>query len=151
MTRQFLGATLCAAACLTALPAAAQFQKPEDEIKYRKAAFTLMAAHFGRVGAMVQGRTPWDAQVAAANMAVVSAVHALPMSAFGAGTDKGDTRALPVVWSKSADFKAAGDKLVDAVGKLDAAVKTGNLDNVKAAFGPAANACKDCHDNFRAK
>lgn len=31
MTRQLLGATLCAAACLTALPAAAQFQKPEDE------------------------------------------------------------------------------------------------------------------------
>lgn len=130
MTRQTLAAALCATACLTALPAAAQFQKPEDEIKYRKAAFTLMAAHFVRIGAMVQGRTPWDAQVAAANMAVVSTVHTLPLSAFGAGTDQGDTRALPAVWAKAADFKAAGDKLADAVGKLDAAVKTGSLDNV---------------------
>jgi hypothetical protein len=32
--------------------AAAQFQKPEDAVKYRKAAFTVMAAHFGRIGAM---------------------------------------------------------------------------------------------------
>ena len=84
-------------------------------------------------------------------MAVVSTVHTLPLSAFGAGTDQGDTRALAAVWAKAADFKAAGDKLADAVGKLDAAVKTGSLDNVKAAFGPAANACKDCHDNFRKK
>jgi len=96
MTRKtILAATLCAAACLTALPASAQFQKPEDAVKYRKAAFTVMAAHFGRVGAMVQGKAPWDAQAAAANMGVVMAVHSLPFTAFGAGTDAGDTRACP--------------------------------------------------------
>ncbi len=44
---------LAAAGIATALPAAAQFAKPEDAVKYRKAAFTVMAAHFGRVGAMV--------------------------------------------------------------------------------------------------
>ena len=31
-------------------PAAAQFQKPEDAIKYRKAAFTVMGTHFGPRG-----------------------------------------------------------------------------------------------------
>lgn len=149
--KTFLAATVCAAACLTALPAAAQFQKPEDAIKYRKAAFTLMAAHFGRVGAMAQGKAPWDAQAAAANMTVVMAVHSLPFTAFGPGTDAGDTRALPVVWSKAGDFKAAADKMADALGKLDAAVKTGSLDNTKAAFGPAGGTCKDCHDDYRKK
>ena len=33
----------------SALPASAQFQKPEDAVKYRKAAFTVMGAHFGRI------------------------------------------------------------------------------------------------------
>ena len=149
--KTFLAATLCAAAGLTALPAAAQFQKPEDAIKYRKAAFTVMAAHFGRVGAMAQGKAPWDAQAAAANMAVVMAVHQLPFTAFGAGTDSGDTRALPEVWAKAADFKAAADKMADAMGKLDAAVKTGSFDNTKAAFGPVGGSCKACHDDFRKK
>ena len=36
---------------LTALPAAAQFQKPEDAVKYRKAGFTVMSTHFARIGA----------------------------------------------------------------------------------------------------
>jgi cytochrome c556 len=51
----------------TALPASAQFQKPEDAVKYRKAGMTLMAAHFGRLGAMAQGKVPFDAAAATAN------------------------------------------------------------------------------------
>ena len=31
------------------LPAQAQFAKPEDAIKYRKATFTVMSTHFGRL------------------------------------------------------------------------------------------------------
>ena len=58
-------ALLAALAALTALPAAAQFQKPEDAIKYRQGAFTIMGNHMARIGAMAQGRTPFDAKVAA--------------------------------------------------------------------------------------
>ena len=46
------------ASIMMALPAAAQFAKPEDAIKYRKASFTVMSAHFGRVVAMAAGRVP---------------------------------------------------------------------------------------------
>jgi len=35
--------------------------------------------------------------------------------------------------------------------KLAAATKTGNLDNVKAAFQAASGSCKACHDDYRAK
>jgi cytochrome c556 len=61
-------AVIGAVTALTSLSAAAQFQKPEDAIKYRKAAFTVMANHFGRVGAMAQGKAPWDAKAAADSM-----------------------------------------------------------------------------------
>jgi cytochrome c556 len=35
------------------------------------------------------------------------------------------------------------------VAKLNAAAKTGNLDQIKAAFGAAGASCKACHDDFR--
>ncbi|MFM1926157.1 MAG: hypothetical protein RIT44_1963 [Pseudomonadota bacterium] len=132
-----------------AAPAQAQFAKPEDAIKYRKASFTVMAAHFGRLGAMANGRVPYDAKAAAENAEVVSALAKLPWTAFGDGTDKGETRAKPEIWKESAKFKEASDKMVTEMGKLNTAAKAGNLDALKAAFGPAAASCKACHDNFR--
>ena len=133
----------------TMLPAHAQFAKPEDAIKYRKAGFTVMAAHFGRLGAMAQGKVPFDAKAAADNADVLAVVAKLPWSAFGEGTDKGETRAKPEIWKEAAKFKEAADKNQTEVAKLVTAAKTGNLDNLKSAFGPAAQTCKACHDNFR--
>jgi len=136
-------------AAATALPAQAQFAKAEDAIKYRKASFTVMAAHFGRLGAMANGRAPFDAKQAADNAAVLATVAALPWAAFGEGTDKGETRAKPEIWKESAKFKEGADKMQAEMGKLVAAARTGNLDTLKAAFGPAAQSCKACHDAFR--
>jgi cytochrome c556 len=74
------------------------------------------------------------------------------MAAFGEGTDKGaPQRAKPEVWKDGAKFKAAGEKMVAEMAKLDAAVKGGNLDAIKAAFGPVGGSCKACHDDFRAE
>ena len=39
--------------------------------------------------------------------------------------------------------------MMEEVGKLNAAAKTGNLDQIKASFGEAAKTCKACHDHFR--
>jgi cytochrome c556 len=142
--------TVAALALVTALPAAAQFQKPEDAVKYRQSAFTVMANHFGRIGAMANGRVPFDAATAQANADIVVAMSKLPYTAFGEGTDKvGNTRALPEVWSKRADFDAGAKKMQEEVVKLQTATKTGNLDQIKAAFGDAGKSCKACHDNYR--
>lgn len=132
-----------------AIPAQAQFAKPEDAIKYRKASYTLMAAHFGRLGAMASGRAPYDAKAAAENAELVATLSKLPWAAYGEGTDKGDTRAKPEIWKESAKFKEAADKMQAEVVKLNVAAKAGNLDALKVAFGPAAASCKACHDNFR--
>ena len=138
-----LGSLVCA------LPAQAQFAKAEDAVKYRKAGFTLMAAHFGRLGAMAQGKVPFDAKLAAENADVLAVVSKLPYAGFVEGSDKGETRAKPEIWKESAKFKEAADKNQAEMAKLVAAAKTGNLDNLKAAFGSAAPTCKACHDNFR--
>jgi cytochrome c556 len=136
-------------ALMLALPATAQFAKPEDAIKYRKASFTVMAAHFGRVGAMASGRAPYDAKAAAENADIAAAMAKLPWAAFTEGSDKGETRAKPEIWKDSAKYKEAADKMQAEMVKLSAAAKAGNVDALKTAFGPAAATCKGCHDNFR--
>jgi cytochrome c556 len=147
--KQLASLLLAAAAATLTLPAVAQFAKPEDAIKYRKASMTLMAAHFGRVAAMASGRAPFDAKVAADNAAVAETMSKLPWAAFVEGSDKGDTRAKPEVWSDSAKFRDANEKLQGEMSKLAAAARTGSLDSIKLAVGATAGACKGCHDNFQ--
>lgn len=139
-------AVVCAA---VALPASAQFAKSEDAIKYRQSALFMMSQHFGRLGAMANGRVPYDAAAATMNAEVVADLAKLPWAAFGPGTEGG--KAKPEIWKEQAKFKEHSDKLVAETGKLLVAAKAGNLDALKAAFGPAGASCKACHDSFRDK
>ncbi len=70
---------------------------------------------------------------------------------FPAGSDKGETKALPTVWSDSAGFMAASKAADAAYDKLATAAGSGNLDATKAAFGDTGKACGACHDKYRAK
>ncbi len=143
---------LTASVAALSTPALAQFAKPEDAVKYRQSALTVMATHFGRLGAMANGKAPFDAKQAADSAAIVEYMSKLPWAGFVEGSDKaGNTKALPEVWSQPAKFKEASEKLMAETTKLSAAAKAGNLDSLKAAFGPAGGACKNCHDNFKAK
>lgn len=140
------------AAAAIALPAAAQFAKPEDAVKYRQSALFVMSQHFARIGAMANDKVPYDAKGVVENAEVVAAMARLPWTGFVPGTDKiGNTRAKPEIWTEQARFREHNEKLVGETQKLLAAAKTNNLDNLKAAFKPTAAACKSCHDEFRNK
>ncbi len=140
---------LAAAAATLAAPASAQFAKPEDAIKYRQSALTVMASHFGRVAAMANGRVPFNAQVAADSAAIAEFMSKLPWQGFVAGSDTGNTKAKPEIWTDSAKFKEASEKMQGEMTKFAAAAKTGNIDAIKAAAGATGGSCKACHDNFR--
>lgn len=142
---------LAVAAIALSVPASAQFAKAEDAIKYRQGAFTVLASHFGSLGAMANGKMAYDADKARAEAEVVALVATLPWHAFGEGTDKGAaTGARPEIWKEQEKFKQRADDMKAAVlDKLVPAAKSGDLDQLKAAFGPAAQSCKACHDDFR--
>ena len=142
---------LLAVAFAVAVPSIsfAQFAKPEDAVKYRQSALTVMAAHFGRIGAMANGRVPYDAKAAVDNAEVVANMARLPWAGFTANSDKLSKGAKSEIWTEQAKFKEHSEKLVAESGKLLAAAKTNNLDNLKAAFGSTAGTCKACHDSFR--
>jgi cytochrome c556 len=140
---------VAAAACAVAAPASAQFAKPEDAVKYRQGALFVMAQHFGRIGAVANGRVPYDAKATLDNAEIVAEMAKLPWAGFAANTDGLSQKAKAEIWKEQAKFKEHNEKLVGETGKLLAAAKTNNLDNVKKAFGDAAATCKACHDNFR--
>ena len=148
-------ARIAAAAALVAftVPASAQFAKPEDAIKYRQSSLSVMGTHFGRIGAMVNGRVPFDAKVAAENADIVADMAKLPWQAFGPGTEKGaiPSRAKAEIWTEQAKFKELSEKMLAETTKLAVAAKTGNADTLKAAFGATGATCKACHDNYQAK
>lgn len=131
--------------------AQAQFAKPEDAVKYRKAALTLMGSHMGRMQPVIKGQAPYDAAAIKANVAVLSTLSTLPWAGFTADSKSVNSEAKPEIWSDAAGFKAAQDKFNQAMTKLTAAADSGDLDKVRAAYGDVGASCKACHDSYRVK
>lgn len=151
MHKMIRSVAVLAAAAAVAGPAAAQFAKAEDAINYRQGAFAVLGHHFSRLGAMANGKMPFDAKVAAADGEVIAAVSRLPINGFVPGSDKGATKARPEAWKEQDKVHDLSQKMNAAVDKLSVAAKSGDLDQLKAAFGPAAQSCKACHDSYRAR
>lgn len=144
-------ALMLATAMLSAGAAQAQFQKPEDAVKYRQSAFSMMGTHFSRIGAMASGKVPFDARKAQEDAAVVLMLSRLPWSGLTPDTQHLETKAKPALWSEMDKVKVGADKLMTATVALDAAARTGSLEAVKKTFGDAAATCKACHDAYKSK
>jgi len=69
--------------------------------------------------------------------------------AKGTGPEAGKTGALPEIWSKPEDFKAAQKLFAEAAPKLVAAANGTDAGAVKTAFGDVGKSCKNCHESFR--
>lgn len=149
LMKPLLSGLLASGLLMGAVTAHAQFQRPDDAVKYRQSALFMMGQHFGRVGAMANGRVPFDAAIAQQEMAIVMALAPLPWAGFTPESRDIRSRAQPNIWTEKAKFDEAGQNTLKSLTALDAAAKTGNLDAVRRAFAETAATCKACHDNFR--
>ena len=147
MKKTALAALLVAAA---AVPALSQNVKPENQIKYRRAAYTIMNLNFASLDAMVENKKPYNKDEAVRNADIVSLLSSIPKAYFGEGTDK-DTRAKPEIWKNRADFDAKMDKMVSEAGKLPAVARGGDTAALKKQVQDVNEACKACHDEYRVK
>jgi cytochrome c556 len=129
----------------------AQFAKPEEAIQYRKSVMTLIGQHFGRIGAVVQGKVPFDKGAVAKNAELVATFATLPWEAFTvAGTDMGETHMKPEALKEKEAFKAAADATQAETAKLAKVAAAGDLEAIKTQFGAVGKSCKECHEKFRA-
>lgn len=143
---------LAAALLATAAGTAVAQQKPEDEIRYRQSVMNVIGRAMGPMGAMAQGKAPFNAAVAQKNAALVDTMLGLPWESFGPGTDFGaPTKADARIWKEGAKFKQSAEGTQKAVAALVAAAKSGDAGKFKAAFGEVGKSCKGCHDDFRTK
>ncbi|MBS0524936.1 MAG: cytochrome c [Proteobacteria bacterium] len=120
-----------------------------DVIKERQENRKQVAAAMRSVKGVIdsKGDTKTVVEAAAKMKALESAFDKM----FPAGSDKGDTKALPTVWSDMAGFQAASKNADAAFDKLSVAAGSGDLAAVTAAFGDAGKACGACHEKYRAK
>ena len=146
---RLLPAACIAALAIAATPANAQFKNAKHAVEYRQGAFKVMALHFSNIGAMVNGKKPFDAAQAAFDANVVQTISALPWVAFGDDTESLNSDARPEIWLEKDKFLAASKKLQTATAALAETARTGDAAKLKVAFGETARSCKACHDAYK--
>ena len=143
-----IGSTLSLSlAALAAVPAHAQFAKPEDAVKYRQSAMTLIASHFGRLAAVAKGQAPNDPAQVKSNAQVLQTLAALPWPAYGPGLEGGNAK--PEVWSDAAGFKQKQDDFEAKVAALSVAANSGDIAKLREAVGAVGASCQACHNSYR--
>jgi cytochrome c556 len=141
---------LVAAALLLATPAAAQLTTTDASIRHRKAALTLMNTYFTRIYQATHGERPYVAEEVLDNARRAEHLSKLPWEGFGAGTDRGDTRAKVDIWFEPERFRQYAENMQAEMTRLREAAQGGEPGATKAAFVKARETCQTCHKAFRA-
>jgi cytochrome c556 len=135
-----------------AVPASAQFSKPEDAIRYRQSAYVLMGNHMGRIFAQLKSDKP-DVAAIQKSAAIVDFASQLPGEGYVPGSDKGGTpptKAKPEVFTDP-KVRDVGRAMRQEVVKLVEVSKTGDIAAIRTQFQATAKSCDNCHDNYRNK
>ena len=120
-------------------------------IKERQDNYEAIGAAFKAVRGQLEKATP-DFTLIAAKAGDINARAAKIEGHFPAGTsvdDGYDTEALPAIWEKPEEFKAAAQKLVDESAKLVTVAAEGDKTATGAQAMTMGGTCKGCHDQFR--
>jgi cytochrome c556 len=69
----------------------------------------------------------------------------------GTGPDVGKTGAKPEIWQNQQDFAVKLHGFQQAANAFNTAAMSGDVNAIKAKFGELGQACKACHDKYRAE
>ena len=136
-----LGALICGAALLTA-PAMAS----EGEVEYRQHTYAAIGGHMQAAADILQQKVPHTEHLALHVNGLV-ALSGIVDTLFPASAKGGD--ALSQIWDNPDDFASKVQTFQDAAADLKAALDTGG--DLGSAFQNVGQACKSCHDDYRAE
>jgi cytochrome c556 len=120
-------------------------------VKQRQAAMTLLGKYWGPMAGMMQGKVPYDAKIVQRNAGFLDNISRMPWDGFAESTKDVKSAALPAIWSDSAKFAEAADRLQNEASKLYAVSRSGDEAAVKAQLGAVGKSCGGCHESFRQK
>jgi len=135
-----------------AVPASAQFSKPEDAIRYRQSGYVIMGHHMGRIFNQLKAEKP-DIAAIQRSAAIVDFVSQLPGEGYVPGSEKGGnpaTRAKPEIFTDP-KVRDIGRAMRQEVAKLVDVSKTGDVAAIRTQFQATVKSCDSCHDNYRNK
>lgn len=122
-----------------------------DPIADRKADMKERGGLMRVLAPTAQGKTEFDA---ATILDALEKLNARAQAAtdvaaqYPAGSEAGDTKAGPKIWSDREAFQEASDKFAEATAAAVAAAPQ-DLESFRAVFGPVGAGCGTCHEAFR--
>lgn len=146
-------ATLASVAALAMSPLAlSHLDEDQFHQSYRQSYFALLGANFGPIGAMVKGEMPWNQEQMQGFTNDFVAVTTLNiLRGFPEGSEQGTTRAKPEIWDNQDDFAGKFDDLKAEAAALQTTVAGGDRGAIAQQVGAVGQACKACHDEYKAK
>jgi cytochrome c556 len=129
---------------LAALPIAAIASS--GAVDYRQNVLKAVGGHLQATAEILKQNVPHQDHVRL-HADAIAALAGIADTLFPAGSEGGDT--LPATWQRPEDFAQRVSDFQQAATAFAAAAQAG--DGVTPAFQRLGQACKSCHDNYRAK
>lgn len=145
---QRLASRLAAAFAAVILVAAAAADV-QNLIDYRKDVMLSMAAHLSALTELLTGDIEFDEGHVEVQATSLGLNAQLVSSLFPAGSDEGDTSALPGIWQRPEQFLARGEAAEREGRNLVAAAESGDREFMVQSLKRLADACRNCHRDFR--
>lgn len=120
----------------------------EGEVDYRQHVMAAVGGHMQSIADIVRGKVAHSGHLATHANALADLADIAP-TLFPAGSEGGDT--LPAVWEDPEDFQAKLAAFKEAAGTLRTAAGSGDPGQIGMALQGVGQACKGCHDSYRAE
>ena len=130
----------------TASAAALALSAAEGAAKYRAHTMEAIGGHMSAIVDIIRGEVPHTDHLPLHAGALAELAEVVP-ALFAEGSEGGDT--LPAVWAQPEDFQAKVDAFQEATANLKAAAEA--QEGVGQAVQAVGQACKGCHDEYRAE
>jgi len=125
--------------------------KPDVLVKQRQAVMTLQGKYFGPLGAMAQGKAPYNAATVQRNAGFLDNLSRMSWDGFDPSTKGEKSRTLPAVFDNKAKFDEIASRLETELSTLVTVSRKGDEAAVKAQIGAVGKVCGACHNDFRSK
>jgi len=148
----FTRSIVAVTALLFAGPAVALDAEQAEKVnETRQAVLKVVGWNIAPLGAMAQGRIPWDDALFARNAQRLAWMTSMIPDAFRADTraHELDTEALPVIWEEYARFETLAANAQRSAERLAEVAQGDDKDAARAAVSALIDDCRACHDDFR--
>lgn len=137
-------ATMALSTCFVAIAVSAS----EGEVNYRQHTMSAVGGHMRAIVDIIRGDVSHTDHLATHAGAMADLAQIAP-TLFPESSKGGD--ALDAIWENPEDFQSKLDAFKEAAQALKAAAESGDAGEIGMAFRGIGQACKGCHDNYRAE